>query len=217
MSLKVKWDPKWNYSPCSRWGFDNSTHRRAWSKVWEGNVEKSTRLKVDSTSKSPMYCFTSDVDLDTLYWLELAAPLFRSFSHLGSSALCESVSYLYHWFVSCYSSWAKMIGVVSGALVFPMFTSHFQCLVPLQDMTFWSFFTVRRRASNATGRLLLVKDTVCYRRLAKSVTKVPPGLAGSGWVWIHLDEIFCWMIFTSKFLRYIDIMAGKCWAYPNRA
>eukprot|EP00434_Breviolum_minutum_P026157 symbB.v1.2.023124.t2/scaffold2096.1/size89696/3 len=29
----------------------------------------------------------------------------------------------------------------------------------------------RRRASNATGRLLLVKDTVCYRRLAKSVTK----------------------------------------------
>lgn len=73
--------------------------------------------------------------VDTCYWLELAAPLFRSFSHLGSAALCESVSYLYHWFVSCYSSWTKMIGVVSGALVFPMFTSHFQCLVPLQDIT----------------------------------------------------------------------------------
>ena len=95
----------------------------------------------------------------------------------------------------------------------PMFTSHFQCLVPLQDMTFWSFFTVRRRASNATGRLLLVKDTVCYRRLAKSVTKVLAALEGSGWVWIHLDEIFCWMILTSIFLRYIDIIAGKCWAW----
>ena len=106
-----------------------------------------------------------------------------------------------------------MIEVVSGALVFPMFTSHFQCLVPLQDMTFWSFFTVRRRASNATGRLLLVKDTVCYRRLAKSVTKVPAALEGSGWVWIHLDEIFCWMILTSTFLRYIDIIASKCWAW----
>lgn len=31
--------------------------------------------------------------LDTCYWLELAAPLFRSFSHLGSAALCESLSY----------------------------------------------------------------------------------------------------------------------------
>ena len=48
------------------------------------------------------------------------------------------------------------------------------------------FATVRRHASNTIGRLLLVKYTVCYRRLAKSVTKVSRGF---GREWVSLNTL----------------------------